>query len=67
MKTFKFYRRNNIPRARIDNIVYTGFLIGSIPKRCFGIAHPNNPDTNGTREWFNHQGITYYQKPEINL
>ena len=63
MKTIKFFQKDSVHLALVDNILYTGFTIGFIPARCFGLSHPNNPESEGTSEWFNHLGLTYYQKP----
>jgi hypothetical protein len=60
METLKINR--DAKSLKLSGLEYVGFGISHIPNKCFGVNHPNNPETDGVKSWFNYKGLTYIVK-----
>jgi hypothetical protein len=48
----------------LNKVKYTGFLIGSLPKR-FAFIYDAENDQEGLYSWFNHRGLTYIRHSDL--
>lgn len=48
----------------LNKVEYTGFLIGSLPKR-FAFIYDAENDQEGLVSWFNHKGLTYIRTSDL--
>jgi hypothetical protein len=60
VKTFK--RRG--ATIFLNNVEYTGFSIGELPKR-FAFIYDAENDQDGISSWFNHKGWTFIRKDDL--
>ena len=49
----------------LNQVEYTGFLIGNLPKR-FAFIYDAENDREGLTSWFNHKGWTFIRKSDLN-
>jgi hypothetical protein len=49
----------------LNSVEYTGYLIGSLPKR-FAFIYDVDNDQEGLSSWFNHKGYTFIRKDDLN-
>lgn len=57
--TIKFIKKGKHKgKIKLNNTLYTGFLIGKIPKK-FGFIYDADEDQEGYSQWFNRGGLTY--------
>ena len=43
---------------RMDGVKYRPYTVGNLPSK-FAYLYDEIKDNEGTREWFNHKGLTY--------
>ena len=55
MKVMKVLRGNYL---RMDGVKYRPYTVGNLPSK-FAYLFDEIKDNEGTREWFNHKGLTY--------
>ena len=46
---------------KLNGRVFTGYLIGSLPKR-FAFIYDDEEEQEGIYQWFNHRGYTWVYK-----
>ncbi len=49
----------------LNSVEYTGYLIGSLPKR-FAFIYDADNDQEGLSSWFNYKGYTFIKKDDLN-
>ncbi|MCP4323728.1 MAG: hypothetical protein GY787_18125 [Alteromonadales bacterium] len=62
MQTIKFYKKYEVPFAKLNNVEYKGYTVGNIPN-SFGFKFQG--DKQGKSQWFNHKGLTYIEKVDL--
>ena len=63
MKSIKFFVKNQINYALMNDVLYTGYTVGDLPQR-FGYILTEESDSDGYDRWFNNKGLTYIIKDE---
>jgi|TARA_R100000479_G_scaffold8112_1_gene3417 hypothetical protein len=65
MNTIKFYTKNEVPMAKINNKSYKGYTVGNLPSK-FGIKDIISGDEvkPGISEWFKCKGLTFIEVKE---
>ena len=48
----------------LNKVKYTGFLVGSLPKR-FAFIYDQENDQEGLYSWFNYKGLTYIRHSDL--
>lgn len=62
--TIQFIKRGKHKgKVKLNNILYTGFLIGKLPRK-FAFIYDENEEKFGYNLWFNYKGLTYIHIPE---
>jgi hypothetical protein len=61
--TVKLFKRRNAT-VFLNNVEYTGFLIGSLPSRFAYINHETK-ESEGISSWFNYKGWTFIRKDDL--